>query len=234
MAEPQDIQRLRIEYADRIVKYSENNKYSLLDQTQLFFLQNRKRKLLSILQKFTTNSLINSKLLEIGCGSGGVLVEYFSLGASLRKLYGIDLLFDRLKEAKEKLPTSHIQNANGEFIPYRNSSFDFVLQYTAFSSILDPSIKQNVAEEMLRVLKKPDGLIIWYDFWLNPTNLHTKGIRKKEIRELFPNCTYDFNKITLAPPLARKLVPISWIFSQLLEKFGIFNTHYLVLIKPKV
>jgi hypothetical protein len=49
---------------------------------------------------------------------------------------------------------------------------------------------------------------------------------------LFPNCTYEFHKITLAPPLARRIVPISWILALLLEKLKIFNTHYLVAIRP--
>ena len=42
-----------------------------------------------------------------------------------------------------------------------------------------------MAEEMVRVLRKPDGLIVWYDFWLNPTNKQTRGIRPTEIKKLF-------------------------------------------------
>lgn len=190
------------------------------------------RFLLSLLRKHDLNSLQQLKLVEIGCGSGGVLAEYFSLGASLDNLFGIDLLFDRIKEAKRKLPTSHIHNANAELLPFRPSSFDLVLQYTTFSSILDQSIKQKAANEMLRVLK-PGGFIIWYDFWLNPTNKQTQGIKPGEIRELFPNCTNDFHRITLAPPISRWITPRSFIIAVLLEKLKIFNSHYLVVIQPR-
>ena len=87
-----------------------------------------------------------------------------------------------------------------------------------------------MASEMLRVLRI-GGAILWFDFWLNPTNPQTGGIRPKEIRTLFPYCTYIFRKITLAPPIARRIVPFSWPLAQFLESFGIFNSHYLVLIR---
>ena len=51
------------------------------------------------------------------------------------------------------------------------------------------------------------------------------------IRALFPGCAFDFRRITLAPPLARRLVPFSWLLAYLLEKLKIFNSHYLVAIQ---
>jgi hypothetical protein len=92
-------------------------------------------------------------------------------------------------------------------------------------------MKRNIAKEMLRVLKN-DGIILWYDFiYNNPKNPDVKGIGKKEIISLFPNCKFDFNKITLAPPIARFIAPHSYLVCYLLEKLKIFNTHYLVVIK---
>ena len=44
----------------------------------------------------------------------------------------------------------------------------------------DTCLKQYVAKEMLRVLKKLEGSIIWYDFWLCSTNPNTKDIQKKK------------------------------------------------------
>jgi hypothetical protein len=75
-------------------------------------------------------------------------------------------------------------------------------------------------------------MILWYDFWLNPTNPQTEGIRPSEIRTLFPGCDFEFRRITLAPPLARRLVPVSWVVAFLLEKLRVFNSHYLVAIRP--
>jgi hypothetical protein len=80
-------------------------------------------------------------------------------------------------------------------------------------------------------LLHPDGLILWYDFWLNPRNPHTRGIRLPEIKRLFPGFAADSHRITLAPPLARRLVPISWMLCLGLEKLKIFNTHHLVALQ---
>ena len=40
-----------------------------------------------------------------------------------------------------------------------------------------------------------------------------------------------FNKVTLAPPIARKLAPISWLAYYLLEKIPFLQAHYLVVDK---
>lgn len=37
----------------------------------------------------------------------------------------------------------------------------------------------------------------------------------------------------LAPPLARRLVALSWVAAIVLEKFRLFNSHYLVAIQPQ-
>ena len=80
-----------------------------------------------------------------------------------------------------------------------------------------------------------------YDFRLNPTNPHTRGIRPAEtcpeqgrrIRRLFPNCAIELHKITLAPPLTRLVVKVSWMPALFLESLKVFNTHYLALIRPE-
>lgn len=49
------------------------------------------------------------------------------------------------------------------------------------------ALKQQMAQEMLRVTK-PKGTILWLDFFFsNPQNPDVRLIRLKEIRTLFPN-----------------------------------------------
>jgi ubiquinone/menaquinone biosynthesis C-methylase UbiE len=194
-----------------------------------FMLQSQERALLSCLKEFGFQSLNQSKILEIGCGRGGVMLGFLRYGATASNLSGIDILLDRVVLAKQTLPESKISCADGQFLPYESAQFDILLQFTAFSSILDPQIKRNMASEMLRVLK-PDGVILWYDFWWNPTNPQTAGIKPKEIKILFSNCVFKLHKITLAPPIARLIVPISWALAVILESLKVFNSHYLAII----
>jgi ubiquinone/menaquinone biosynthesis C-methylase UbiE len=197
-----------------------------------FLLDRRRRDVQRLLSRHGFGDLAGRSILELGCGSGGVLLEYVALGAAPRRLHGTDLLPDRLRAARGRLPQAHLTRADGQRLPYKSAAFDVVLQYTVFTSVLDDEVKAGLAREMLRVLRRP-GLILWYDFWLNPTNRQTRGIRAAEIRRLFPGCRHDFKRITLAPPLARRLVPVSRLLCSALETLRGMNTHYLVAIRPE-
>jgi SAM-dependent methyltransferase len=227
-----DIQRLRDEYAHRDRRLAASDLYTLHNPANLFIFQQRQRAIVALLRQCDLLPLHNKRILEVGCGSGQIMHEFLGYGAGPNNLFGIDILQQHLQMAKQKLPQLPLLCANGQSIPYKSKSFDIVMQFTAFSSVLDYRIKQRIAAEMQRVLS-PTGTILWYDFWLNPTNNQTKGIRMQEIKALFPDRIYVHRRITLAPPFARRLVPISWVLSMLLEKLMVLNTHYLVAIQPR-
>jgi len=227
-----DLDRLRVEYARRRVQAPYDTRYTPFNPAYLFEQQHRQRGELRMLRKHGLYPLSGRRVLDFGCGSGGVLLEYLGYTREAGQLHGFDLLPERVADARELHPGFPLACADGQSTPYPAAVFDLVVQHTVFSSVLDPSIRAALACEMLRVLKT-DGLILWYDFWLNPTNPQTRGIRPQEIRLLFPGCRIEFQRITLAPPLARRLVPLSWKLAALVESLGIFCSHYLCAIKKK-
>src|SRR5262249_33206610 len=106
-------------------------------------------------------------------------------------------------------------------------------QSTVFTSILDPELKLRVAAEMIRVAN-PNGCILWYDYHVNnPRNNDVRGVKRREITQLFPGCQIDLRRITLLPPLARCLAPYSYLACYLLEKLPPLCTHYLGVIRKK-
>jgi len=227
-----DLTRLRNEYANRTHRLAGSDIYSIFNPANLFTYQQRQRDTLKLLRRNGFYPLGEHTILELGCGTGGVLLEYLTYNANPACLHGTDLLPVRVEKAHARLSHLPLTCSDGQSLPYSNNTFDLVLQYTVFTSVLNDGVKANLAREMLRVLR-PSGMVLWYDFWLNPTNPQTLGIRPKEIRLLFPNCTFDFHRITIAPPIARRLAPVSWLVSAFLEKLTIFNTHYLAAIRPK-
>jgi ubiquinone/menaquinone biosynthesis C-methylase UbiE len=228
---PDDITRLRGEYEDRKHRFAGSDLYSWFNPSNLFAIQGRQRAILRALKQNGLKSLAGLSILEMGCGGGGVLTEYLGFGALPENLYGVDLLFDRLVQAHHILPASGLANADGQSLPFPSHAFDLVLQSTAISSILDTELRHRICADMLRVVK-PGGMILSYDFWLNPTNPQTRGVTPSEIKRLFPNCRYEFHRITLAPPITRRLAPVSWGLCLFLEGLRIFNTHYLAAIRP--
>ena len=195
-------------------------------------IQERERLTLDLLRNQGITSLSQKKVLEIGCGTGFWLRQFINWGAQPQNITGVDLLPDRVSQAKELCPKGmQINTGRATKLQMEDAQFDLVLQSLVFSSMLDQAMKEQTATEMLRVLKI-DGAILWYDFhYNNPSNPDVRGIKKKEIYHLFPGCHITLWKITLAPPLSRSLVPYSWLFCYLLGKLKIFNTHYLGIIR---
>jgi len=230
-AETREIERIRSEYARRAADASRGRQYSALEPAHLFAIQSRERGLLAMLRAEGITSFAGLRVLDLGCGSGDELRRLISYGASPEHLCGLDLIGERLSAARCASPHLALVQGNAAHLPYPEATFDVVLQLTVFSSILDQVLRHRVAAEMLRVLK-PAGLIIWYDFWLNPTNRATRGIRPAEIKRLFPGCHHRFRRVTLAPPLARAVVPQSWLAGYLLETLPFLRTHYLAAIRP--
>ena len=155
--------------------------------------------IVALLGEVGLTDLSKQRILELGCGSGGVVNEFLTLGAAPANLVGVDLLFDRLRVAKSLLPDGLWVTANGQHLPFPAGSFDLELQFTAFSSILDPATRLDMASEMLRLLK-PGGGILWYDFIWNPLNLQTEGLPLAQVKKLFPGTILTPRRVTLAPP----------------------------------
>lgn len=223
-----DLKRLKQEYVRRANDPGKD--YSPTNPVQAFIISQRQKALQKILTGHHIEELSSLRILEIGCGRGGVLSEFIELGAKECNLYGIDILPGRLNNAHSQLPLAKLINADGQRLPYLPESFDLVMQFTAFSSILDPHVKHHMAGEMLRVLKT-SGALIWYDFWWNPLNNQTRGIGPTEIRGLFPGCHIKLERVTLAPPVTKIILPLShWATAQL-ESLKVFNSHFIGIIR---
>ncbi len=228
-----EIERIKRVYEKRATG-QKDKLYSYFNKANLFIIHQREKALLEIIKKLNFSDLSNKKILDVGCGKGDMLRNFIQYGARPENLYGLDLLKGRVEKAKYLSPNINFICGNAENLPYADKFFDIVMQFTVFTSILDGKMKKNIAEEMLRVLKQ-EGIILWYDYHMNnPRNPDVRGIKKREIYELFPNCEVRLKRITLAPPISRMMAPFSMLVCYLLQKLTIFNTHYLGVIKSKI
>lgn len=225
-----ETERIRREYERRAAAIP-SDFYSLCHPANLFSYQSRHRALADALRRAGLLPLSGRRILDVGCGDGQWLGMLLTLEAEEQHLAGIDLDEARLARCRDRYQRADLRLANAAGLPWPAGSFDLVLQSTVFSSVLDHSMRAAIAAEMLRVLRA-GGAIVWYDFFLNnPRNPHVRGIRRREIRGLFPGCRLRLQRVTLAPPLARRLVPCSWTVAVVLETMRLFNSHYLGLIQ---
>lgn len=205
--------------------------YSWFNPGHLFFIHERERRVLQVLKRHGFSELEKKRICEVGCGTGYWLREFIKWGASPRNLVGIDLLPERVAEAKLFCPSGvQIEIGSAAKLDFPDGSFDLVLQSTVLTSVMDADLKRQIALEMLRAVKD-DGRILWYDYLVNnPWNPDVRGINKKEIAQLFPGCRIELHRITLVPPFCRWLAPYSLMACRVLERMRVFNTHYLGVI----
>ena len=220
--------RIREAYARR----RSGNLYSRFNPAQLLMVQEREQRFLSALARHGFAQLESRKILEIGCGTGDLLRDFIKWGARPENIIGIDLLHERVAEAIHLCPKGmDIHQANAAILEFPDNSFDIVLQATVFTSVLDTTLKRQMACEMRRVVKS-DGLILWYDYHMNnPKNPDVKGVTAREISRLFPKCQIHLQRITLAPPLARLLAPYSRFLCEVLSRVPWLCTHYIGTIQ---
>jgi SAM-dependent methyltransferase len=226
--------RIKAAYAHRRTRPAILKRESYFDRACLFMMQEQERQMLDLLRGHRRDELQNQKILEVGCGTGGILRRLIRWGACPENIAGVDLVSDNIEQARRLCPSAvSLSCGNAASIPFPDATFDMVVQVTVFSSVLDPRLKQRIAQEMLRVLRA-DGAILWLDFFFNnPRNPEVRGVGRKEIRSLFPDCIVTLRRVTLAPPLVRLLAPRSWLLCDLLSGLAFLDTHYLGLFRVK-
>lgn len=213
---------------------SVDRRYHMLNPAVWQSVQERQRAMLRLLARELSDDLSRLRLAEVGCGSGGNLLELLRFGFDATNLCGIELLEDRFLQARHALPVGlklALGDASEAELPVE--SFDIVLQSTVFSSVLEDAFQQRLAEAMWRWVK-PGGGVLWYDFTVNnPRNPDVRGVPLKRVQALFPDGRVHAQRITLAPPIARRVTRIHPSLYTLLNAIPLLRTHVLAwIVKP--
>jgi len=220
-----EIQNIEDRYKKRSSNQIKENTYF-----QFFFKYERELKYLEIFENLWKGNLNDCRILEIGAGGGDNLLFFHRLGIQWHNIYANELLDTRVSKLRENLINSAIIPGNALDMDFKQY-FDVVFQSTVFSSILDFKFKRELALKMMEMVKK-EGIILWYDFkYNNPFNNDVRGIKKKEIRELFREADQiSFHHVTLAPPIGRR-VGKAYNFVNFL--FPFLRTHLIGVIRMK-
>ncbi len=209
-------------------------RYSLANPAALAAMQERQRAMLALLRRQGRDDLATITLLEVGSGSGGNLLELLWLGFAPAHLAGIELLPERHAAARTRLPEAvSLTLGDASVVNVTPASVDIVYASTVFSSLLDDAFQQRLADAMWRAVK-PGGGVLWYDFTVgNPSNRDVRGVPLGRVRELFPEGAVQAGRVTLAPPLARRLARLDPRLYAVANAFPLLRTHVLAWIaKP--
>lgn len=172
-------------------------------------------------------------VLEVGCGTGQVLEELAPAGLGLAGAVGVDLAAPRLHAAAGRLPALAFVQAEGSALPLADGAIGTAVAFTLFSSLLDDALAAGVARELARVVR-PGGALVWYDLRrANPRNRAVRPWRRDEVAALFPDWAVDLAPVTVVPPLARRLGPLTGALYPWLARVRPATTHLVgVLRRP--
>jgi SAM-dependent methyltransferase len=189
-------------------------------------------------------SLTGLRVLEVGCGSGYFLSRFLDYGAGTAT--GIDLMESRIAVARNRDPRLELLCGDASELPWADSSFDLVTQFTCFSSVLDRELRGRIAADMWRVLR-PGGTVVSYDMRSTPGAIRwlrraagfrrpavvkegtpTAPVEFSELRRFFPDAALDARSLTLATDIAA-LAERSVVVARGLQLLPFLNTHLLVV-----
>lgn len=220
--------------AQRYARRTNADRYSPLQPDVACTLHERQRAMLTLWRAAGWHELASRRIVEVGSGAGGNLLELLRLGASPERLTGIELLPERHVQAQRLLPAS-VTLLQGDAVQaaIAPGSIDMVLASTVFSSMLDLPTRQALAAAMWHWLR-PGGAVLWYDFTVdNPRNADVRGVPLREVQALFPQGRIRHRRVTLAPPLARPLCRLHTSLYTAFNAVPLLRTHVLAWIaKP--
>jgi SAM-dependent methyltransferase len=205
-----------------------DDRYRLTHPAALMAMQERQRAMLALFARQGLDDLGALRLVEVGSGGGGNLLELLQLGFRPEHVAGIELLPERHAVARARLPEAvRLSCGDASAEPVAPGSVDIVLVSTVFSSLLDDAFQQRLAATMWQWLK-PGGGVLWYDFTVdNPRNADVRGMPAARIRALFPEARLESRRITLAPPLARAVCRVHPALYTLCNALPPLRTHLL-------
>jgi len=205
-----------------------DERYRLTNPAALMAMQERQRAMLALFARRGFADLGALRLIEVGSGGGGNLLELLQLGFHPEHLAGIELLPERHAAARARLPEAvRLVCGDASAEPVAPGSVDVVLVSTVFSSLLDDAFQQRLAAVIWQWLG-PGGGVLWYDFTVdNPRNPDVRGVPLARIRALFPQARLEHRRVTLAPPIARAVCRIHPSMYPLANVLPMLRTHAL-------
>ncbi len=221
---------VRARYARRAV----TDRHSPLQPDVWQTVQERQRAMLQLFVHLGWTDLSALRLLEVGCGGGGNLLELLRLGFAPENLSGAELLAERCAQARRVLPVGlGLHEGDALAMPLQAETQHIVFVSTVFSSLLDDAFQQRLADAMWRWVR-PGGGVLWYDFTFNnPANADVRGVPLRRVRQLFPQATVRAQRVTLAPPIARFVTRVQPSLYTVFNCLPLLRTHALVWLgKP--
>ena len=123
------------------------------------------------------------QFLDIGCGDGNTLRDWVRFGTRPTNCFGIDVIEERISEAKSISPNMSFVCGDAKALPYKDGQFDIITLYTILSSVKSEESQKQILKEAKRVLS-PHGFILVYEQNETVEGGRECGISANKLKEL--------------------------------------------------
>lgn len=172
------------------------------------------------------------RVLDLGAGDGSLAKVVQRAGMPIQRWVGVDLDPAAMAAASAAIPWGDFFEASADRLPFGEGTFDVVVASTLFSSLPSRGLEDGVASEIAHVLR-PSGWLIWYDLrYGNPANRSVHGLGRGDLRSLFPGWIMELHSMTLLPPLARRLGPLTGVLYGPLHALPFLRSHLIGRLRP--
>lgn len=223
-----ELDRIKQVYAERRTCVP-HDLYSYTRPDVFLGAQQVDRVTLDLFKRAGIDDFAHTRLLEVGCGSGGNLLRFLRWGFAPENLVGNELLEDSAIHARHFLPAK-IAIITGDARELPEDQFDVVYQSTVLSSILDNEFQVAFASKMWS-LTRPGGLLVSFDFvFNNPSHGNVRKVTNSRLRQLFPEGQLTSRRVNLAPPIARRVARLRPVYAAL-NAVPFLRTHSVCVIR---
>ena len=199
-----------------------------IDAASYMARQEKERKLIGLIRSCDLRPMREKRVLDVGCGVGDELLDLIRLGYQPENLAGCELREDVAEIARHRLPEACSIITGDALTAPIEERFDIVMQSTVFSSLLDDTFQRELAERMWALASSG---VLWYDFaYNNPRNPDVRGVSQRRVRELFPLGELTIRKVTLAPPINRRVTRLHPRLYGMFNAVPLLRTHLLCWI----
>lgn len=165
-----------------IGKYSRKSLFAELRRFLQFFSQEK-------------SSITELSLLDMGCGSGGMLEFFKTQGFLSAHLYGADFSATRIKRAVSKYPEMSFQQADVTELDLDKKGFDLITSFDLFSHL---STEEQIIQGLTKVHEHLDdkGIFLWYDIhsddhYSPPADAESWGFSKDQMIQLSEKAGFE-------------------------------------------
>ncbi len=151
----------------------------------------------------------SARILDVGCGTGGGMIQLLRLGFTQQQMSGIDISPERIEAAKKNLPSADLRCESADAMSYADGEFDIVIESTMFVLLPSEDLARAIARDMIRVAR-PGGYLMLIDWrYSKPGSDVYMAMSRKRIASLFDvgqsTMVVAREKGALVPPLGRAL-----------------------------